>query len=98
MEPVAFSQYRLVGPGSQLLLCEAKALQLGLHQPAGCQQSFPIIQLSLLGQGYVEANRVAVASHLNRRQRLKVKSQLGPELTNADTGGHGLDHTNVYTP
>jgi hypothetical protein len=29
-----------------------------------------------------------VPRHLNRRYRLKVRGQLGPELTNPDTGGH----------
>jgi hypothetical protein len=38
-----------------------------------------------------------VPRHLNRRYRLKVRGQLGPELTNPDTGGQYLDPTNVYT-
>ena len=82
---------------TQLLLCYAKPLQLSLHQAACFEQSFPLIQFSRLGQGYVEANSAAVARHLNRRHRLKVRSQLGPQLTNADTDGHCLDHTSVYT-
>jgi hypothetical protein len=53
--------------------------------------------LNFLSRPYVEADRAAVASHLNRRHRLKVRSQLGPQLTNADTGAHDLDHASVYT-
>ena len=82
---------------TELVFCETEALQFGLHQTASLQKSFPVVQATLLRQGHVETDYAAVPRHLNRRYRLKVRGELGPELTNPDTGGHYLDPTNVYT-
>lgn len=82
---------------TELVFCEAEALQFRLHQTASLQKSFPVVQATLLRQGHVETDCAAVPRHLNRRYRFKVRGQLGPELTNPDTGGQYLDPTNVYT-
>ena len=36
---------------TELVFCETETLQLGLHQMASLQKSFPIVQASLLRQG-----------------------------------------------
>ncbi|WP_322774366.1 hypothetical protein [Synechococcus sp. CBW1107] len=51
---------------AEILFCEAEALQLGLYQTAGLKESFPVVQVTLLGQGHVKDDRVALACHLKQ--------------------------------
>lgn len=83
--------------GAEFVFCEPKPLQLSLHAAAGFQQSLPLVQPSLLREWDVEANGAPVPRHLNRCRGLEVRGQLGPELANANPGGHGCDPVHVYT-
>jgi hypothetical protein len=82
---------------AEFLFCEPKTLEFGLHQTAGLQEALALVLFSVLGEGHIKANGAAVARHLNGRHRLKVRGQLGPEFTDADTDGHGSNPLDVYT-
>lgn len=83
---------------AEFLFREPKALEFGLHETAGLQETLALVLFSFLGEGHIKANGAAVARHLNGRHRLEVRGQLGPELTNANTDGHGSNPADVYTP
>jgi len=83
---------------AELLFRKPKTFQLSLHETAGLKEALALVLFTLLGEGHIEANGAAVARHLNGGHRFEVRGQLGPELTDTNTDGHGSNPADVYTP